>query len=184
MADRKDGIMSDGEVQVVAEQKPSFYAVQEADQKIEAQLEQNLMAAVRSAYFSNDYDTIKFSIIEVLEESRNFLYKYLDADDAIMLDIADLIEETRNYKKSKELMIEDYQRIRGDILKELGRLGFRRPMIERVPWDQKLTRQSQIKRDARLEEIFKKKAKTGGKSRGSPSSSTTPSTTTKRSATQ
>lgn len=135
---------------------PSYYAVQEADKALEAQIEQKLYDALGPIYNKGNYDQLRMTVLETLEACRNFLYKYLPAEHEIMTELKEVIDEIRQYKQPRELIIDSFFDMRAKILPTLGDLGFRSSQTPIKEWS-KLVERSQIQRSQALTDIFTKK---------------------------
>ena len=140
-------------------QRSEFFAVQEADQRLEANLEEEWLATTRLFYIPDmDFEQLKLPVIGIIEGSRNFLYKYLMPNDHIMVELDNTLRFISNNTIPKEILFDVFSKRKAECMITFGGLGFRKQKVPSYMWTNKLAQNAQIPADDKnVQAIFSKK---------------------------
>jgi hypothetical protein len=150
----------------------SYYAVQDADLQMEADMEKGLFIAASAFLDQNtSSDEIYAEVIRSLELAKNFLYKYENFSSPIIRIVDDVIKDAAN-NVNMDTLRDEFEECRWHILKRALELGFGRQSEPVYEWEYKMPMRSQVPLTPALNDFLLRKK---SKSAKSVTSWTTPS---------
>lgn len=135
----------------------SYYAVQDADLQMEADMEKGLFIAA-SCFLDRDTgaEEIYSEVIRSLELAKNFLYKYENFSSPIIGLVDEVVQDAANLINLDTLR-KEFEECRWHILKRALELGFGRQSEPIYEWEYKMPMKSQIPITPLLDSIVNKK---------------------------
>ena len=122
----------------------SYYAVQDADLQMEADMEKGLFLAASSFLDQNTgSEEIYAEVIRSLELAKNFLYKYENFSSPLIGLVDEVVQDAANLINMDTLR-KEFEECRWHILKRALELGFGRQSEPQYEWEYKMPMKSQI----------------------------------------